>query len=168
MENIYAIVISDFGEKIHFIHKKLNYDYENCVKIIKSLNKSLATNYLMEYVANGLDIRLMDTMINSKLKIKISIVGEILVEILYDSNIDFNYLNAVNLRLLEALYFIAKTKKMKIEHLIKKFAEVNQILEDSLYLFDPRIRLTSKNGNIGLKESQQVTIIIELYFQFST
>jgi hypothetical protein len=160
MENIYAIVISDFGEKIHFFHKKLDFDYEHSLKILKSLNKSLAANYLREYVANGLDMRMMDTMINSKLKIKISIVGEIIVEILYDSNIDFNYLNAVNQRLLEALYLIAKTKKIKIEHLNKRFPEVNQILEDSLFLFDPRIRISSKN--VSLKESQHVTIIIHL------
>jgi hypothetical protein len=156
METIYAIVISDFAEKIHFMSKRLTFDYEQCVRIIKSLNKSLASNYLKDFVTNGLEMRLMDTMINPRLKLKISIVGEIIVEMIYDSNVDFNYLNIINHRLLEGLFFIEKTKKMKIDLLHKRFHEVNQMLEDSLYLLDPRVRLTSKNGTLNLKEAYSV------------
>lgn len=157
MENINAIVISDFTEKIHFMTKRVTFDYEQCVRIIKSLNKSLASNYLKEYVANGLEMRLMDTMINSQLKMKISIVGEIIVGMMYDSNIDCNYLNIINQRLLEALFFLSKTKKMRIELLDRRFHEVNQVLEDSLYLLDPRVRLSSKNGSVNLKEAYNVS-----------
>jgi hypothetical protein len=152
MESIYAIIISDFSEKIHFLHKRVPFDYENCLKIVQSLNHSLSQKYLKEFVSSGLDMRFMDTMINPKLKMKISIIGEVLIQVLYDSNVDIRILNIINNALLEGIFSLAKTKRIKIDLLNRRFNEVNLLLEDTLYFFDSRIRVNSKNGLINMKE----------------
>lgn len=157
MESIYAIIISDFSEKIHFFHKRLPFDYEKCLNHVKSLNHSLCEKYLKDFVSSGLEMRFLDTMINPKLKIKISIIGEVLIQVLYHGNLDFSFLNIINNVLLEGLFYLSKTKKIKIEILNKRFHEVNQLLEDTLYLFDSRVRLNSKNGLINMKEAYNVS-----------
>ena len=157
MESIHAIIISDFSEKIHFLQKRVTFDYEFCLKIVQSLNHSLSQKYLKEFVSSGLEMRYMDTMINPKLKMKISIISEVVIQVLYDSNVDFSFLNIINHVLLEGIFFLDKTKRIKIDLLNKRFHEVNLLLEDTLYLFDPRVRVNSKNGLINIKEAFNVS-----------
>src|SRR5687768_8075347 len=104
MENIYAIVISDLHEKIHFLHKKANFNLELCLKITKTLNKSLHVNYLQEHISKGIENRLMDTMINARMKVKLSILGDVIIIMVYDANLDINYINHINQRMIEAFY----------------------------------------------------------------
>jgi hypothetical protein len=159
MENIFSIVICDFAEKIHFLDKMAVYDYERVVKVVKSLNKSLSANYLKEHISKGIELRNMDTIINSKLRVKISIAGEVIVYILYDGGIDINVINITNQRLLDALYIVAKTKKIRIEYLNKKHSETIAILADSLYFIDPCSRFNVKNGIISTKDFSTVSYI---------
>lgn len=145
MESIFAIAISDFNQKIHFLQKTPESNLENITKITKSLNKSLSVNYLQEHMTKGIESKLIDTLINPQLKVKISVLGEIIINIIYDSSIDNHYINIINQRLIECLYNMTKTKKLKIELLGRKYVDVCNILYDTLYLLDPRIRITSKS-----------------------
>jgi hypothetical protein len=162
MENIYAITISDFQEKIHFLNKVPTFDFDHTVKIMKSLNKSLTSNYLQEHISKNVELKLMDTMINQKLKIKISILGEIIIEMLYNSNIDLNYINIINQRMIEALSILTKTKKIKMEYLIKRYPDVCVVLDDTIFQMDPRIRLTSKNAVINIRDVISVKKIFNI------
>lgn len=156
MESLYGISISDFNEKIYFINKKSNFSYEVLIKNLRSINKKLRNSYLSGYIAKNIDFKLMDSLISSKLKIKISILGEIIINLIYDTTIDLYFLNQINQRLIEALYNLTKTKKLKIEMLLKRFSEVNFILDETLYLMDPRIRLSGKNEMLNLNDVIQV------------
>ena len=112
MENLFSITISDFQEKIHFFNIKPTFSFDQTFHIVKSLNKSICVNYINEFLNKNFEFRLMDTTINSKIKVKVSILGEIIVSLLYDSEIDIHYLNHVNTRIIEALYNIkSKLKK---------------------------------------------------------
>ena len=152
MENIFTITISDFSEKIHFFNMKPTSNFEENLKITKSLNKSLTANYIPDFISKNTESRLMDTTINNTTKAKITIIGDIIIYILYDPNIDINYINSVNTRLIEALHILTKTKRLKIEMLVKKYMETLLLLNDAMYMFDPRIRLNVKNENLNLKE----------------
>lgn len=166
MENLYGISISDFNEKIYFLNKKSNFSYDVLIRNIRNINKKLKNSYLSEHVAKNIDFKLMDSLINSKLKIKISILGEIIITLLYDTTIDLYFLNQINQRLIEALYNLTKTKKIKIEMLLKKFNEMTYILDETLYLMDPRIRLLGKNDMMNFSDVIQVFFFFLLFFIF--
>lgn len=152
MENLFSVSISDFNEKIYFLNKKSNFSYETAIKNIRHINKKLKSSYLSEFINKNLDIKLMDSLINSKLKIKISIIGEIIVNILYDTLVDLYFINQINQRLIEAFYNISKTKKIKIEMLLKRFPDVITLLDETLYLMDPRIRLCNRPETLNLAD----------------
>lgn len=159
MENIYSIIISDFQEKIHFLFTKPDFELTDTLKISKSLNKSLCIGYLNDHASKNIEMRLMDTCINSQTKLKITILGEVIINMIYDSIIDINYINLVNQRLIEAIYNIAKTKKVKVEHLNKRYMDTCMILEDTVYMLDPRIRLMPKQDK-NLKDMISVCLYI--------
>lgn len=52
----------------------------------------------------------------------------------------------------EALYLIAKTKKIKIELLTKKYLETIYTIDDTLYAMDARLRFSVKPENMSLKD----------------
>ena len=158
MEKIFAIAISDFQEKIHFFQKQPNFNFDLGLKITKSINKSLGINYLKEHISKGVENRLMDTMINAQMKVKISILGEIIVKLIYDVNIDIFYINQINQRLIESLYNIAKTKKLRMELLVKKYVDITYLIQDTLNMLDPRLRLTTKAENLSLRDMISVFI----------
>lgn len=158
MENLFSISISDFNEKIYFLNKKTNFSYDIAIKNIRNINKKLKTSYLPEHTNKNLEMKLMDSLINSKLKIKISILGEIIVSLLYDSAVDLYLINQVNQRLIEALCNLAKTKKIKIEMLLKRYNEIISLLDETLYMMDPRIRLCNKTENLNLADIIPVII----------
>jgi hypothetical protein len=152
MENINACVISDFSGKIHFVLKKPVFNLDLCLKIAKTLNKSLSANYLQDHVNKGIESKLIDTTINQKLKVKICILAEVIVVLMYDAIIDIHYLNLVSQRMIEGLYNLAKTRKLKIELLQKKYQEVCALLDDCIYMLDPRMRLGVKNEALQTKD----------------
>jgi hypothetical protein len=159
MENLYAIVISDFNEKLHFLHKKSNFELEQVLKITKSLNKNLNTNYLQEYLSNQYEYRLMDTLINSELKVKLSLLGEITVIIIYEANVDLHLINLINQRMIESFYLLCRTKKIRVDMLLKRYNETNLLLEDTLQMLDPKIRMALKPGeNMITKDMVHVKI----------
>ena len=100
----------------------------------------------------------MDTTINSRLKAKISIVGDITINMLYDSNIDIYYLNLLNQRLMEALHTLTKSKRLKIEQLTKKYMETILIIDDTLFLLDPRVRAGSTNLKVDLNLKDMLSV----------
>jgi len=152
MENLFAISISDFQEKISFLHLRPNYDLEETTKIIKHLNKFISNNYLQEFISKNTELKFVDLNVNSIIKAKISIIGEVIVIILYESSIDVNLINHVNNRLLEAMLHLTKVKRVKIEYLSKKYLETINLLDDTLYFLDPKLRLFTKNENLSSKD----------------
>jgi len=158
MENLYSISISDFNEKIYFLTKKTNFSFDIAIKNLRNINKKLKTSYLPDHINKNLEIKLIDSLINSKLKIKISILGEIIVNMLYDSSVDLYLINQINQRLIEALYNFTKTKKIKIEMLIRRYYEVIVMLDETLYMMDPRIRLCNKAENLNLTDIIPVSL----------
>lgn len=158
MENLLSISISDFNEKIYFLNKKTNFSYDIAIKNIRNINKKLKTSYLPEHISKNIETKLMDSLINSKLKIKISILGDIIVNLLYDSAVDLYLINQINQRLIEALYNLTKTKKIKIEMLLRKYNEIILLLDETLYMMDPRIRLCNKPENLNLADIIPVII----------
>ena len=164
MENLFSISISDFNEKIYFLNKKTNFSYDIAIKNIRSINKKLKTSYLPEHINKNLEMKLMDSLINSKLKIKISILGEIIVSLLYDTAVDLYLINQINQRLIEALYNLTKTKKIKIEMLLKRFNDIIILLDETLYMMDPRIRLCNKPENLHLADIIPVIIFMKKFY----
>ena len=152
MENLYSISISDFSEKIYFLNKKSNFSFDVALKNIRNINKKLKTSYISEHINKGIELKLMDSLINSKLKIKITILGEIIINILYDSGVDLHFINQINQRLIESLYNLTKTKKIKIDMLIKRFYDIIVLLEETLYSMDSRIRSSTKPENLNLTD----------------
>jgi hypothetical protein len=148
--DINAIIISDFNEKIAFINKKPNFDEEMLIRITKSLNKNLVMNYIQEYTTKQYEFKIMDTLISSKIKVKISLLGEIIAITFYDASVDLNLMNLINQRMIEALYQIARTKKLKMEMLARRYNDTNLVLEDTLYMLDPKIRLNLKQGEMRM------------------
>jgi hypothetical protein len=163
MENLFCISISDFKEKIYFLNKKTNFSYDIAIKNIRNINKKLKTTYLPEHVNKNIEMKLIDSLISSKLKIKISILGELIVNLLYDSAVDLYLVNQVNQRLIEAIYNITKTKKIKIDMLLRRYHEVIVLLDETLYLMDPRIRLCNKIENLNISDIIPVIFFLKKY-----
>jgi len=139
-------MIFDLQEKIYFLNAKPHYDFSNTIQMVKNLNKSVMNNLNQEGIA--CELKIIDSNINSKSKVKISILGEIIVNLLYDSNIDIDFLNLINNRLIDSLYLTSKTKRIKIDLLNKRYTDTCTLLEDILYMLDPRVRFSSKQERL--------------------
>lgn len=64
-----------------------------------------------------------------------------------------NHVVHLSQRVIETLIFITKTKMLKIDMLIKKYSDVGVLLENSLYLMDPRLRLNyNKSEDILMRD----------------
>jgi hypothetical protein len=165
MENptIHSITISDFNEKIHFLRTRPSFSFDETFRISKSLNKSITNNYIQEYIQKNSDYKLMDTTINSKLKAKISIVGDITIKMLYDSSIDIYYLNLINQRFIEALHTLAKVKRLKIEQLLKRYMDTILAIDDTLFLLDPRIRSGSTNLKVDMNLKDMISVSKKIF-----
>jgi hypothetical protein len=82
---------------------------------------------------------------NNRVKINLTIINEIIICSLYNPTLIDEYTSKLlNQRLLETLTIVSNTKMIKIDILIKKYNEVNLILDDYLYLIDPRLRFKYK------------------------
>ena len=115
MESIQAISISDFNEKIHFYVSKPSLDLEENLKIIKSLNKKLKINIIQECITKNIPIKLIDTTINKYTRIKVTVVGDIILSMLFSSSMDIFTINSINQRLIEAMHNLIRATKIKIE-----------------------------------------------------
>lgn len=82
---------------------------------------------------------------NNRIKINLTIINEIIICSLYNPLlIDESTSKLLNQRLLETLTMVSNTRMIKIDILVKKYNEVNTILDDFLYLIDPRLRFKYK------------------------
>ncbi len=164
MENIFTIIISDFHNKIHFLNAKPSFNYSRHTKFIKHYNKSICSVYHQERQSKNIELKIVGTTIDSRLSLKVSIIGEIIIDVIYDASVNIQFLNMLNQRLTEALFLIAKTKKIKIEMLNKKYNEVNSAIEDMMYLMDPRLRLLGNEAVMGdVSSVSKYYIMILLY-----
>jgi hypothetical protein len=127
------------------------------LKLTKQLNKNLKINYnLNEHIVNGVESKIMDTSINSKLKVKICILGETIVSIFYNGAMDIYYVNVFCQRLIEAFYNLLKIKKLKIELMLKRYHDVEIMLDDFLFLLDPRLRINPRPESYNIKDMVNV------------
>jgi hypothetical protein len=132
------------------------------LKLAKQLNKNLKINYnLNEHILNAVESKIMDTSINSRLKVKICILGEIIVSIFYNGALDIYYVNVLCQRLIEAFYNLLKIKRLKIELLLKRYHDIEVMLDDFLFLLDPRLRINPRPESFNLKDMVNV---IYVYF----
>jgi hypothetical protein len=122
-------------------------------------------SYLEEHVSKGIDIKLMDSIINSKIKVKMTVLSEIIIHIFYDSTIDYHFINIINQRLIDCIYQLFKTKKVKMEIVNKKYLELTFMLEDAMYNMDPRIRLNTKLDGYVPKDPISHSFYIQKFSQ---
>lgn len=149
MESIQVISITDFNEKIHYYISKPSLDLEENLKILKSLNRKLKVNIIQECITKNIPIKLIDTTVNKYTRVKITVVGDIILCILFNSSIDIFTINSINQRLIEAMHNLIRATKIKIELLNKKQIEMNHMLTDVLCMIDPFIRLNIKSENLN-------------------
>lgn len=109
------------------------------------LNKYLKSSYISDHVLNQIELRLIDTMINPRIKVKISVINEVISYLFYDSKADLFEINSASNRLLETIYSMFKTRKIKLEQIMKRLADLSIIFEDALYGIDAKPRLLSKD-----------------------
>lgn len=131
------------------------------------LNRFLKVSYLDEHISKGIDIKLMDSIINSKIKVKMTVLSEIIIHIFYDSLIDYYYINIINQRLIDCIYQSFKSKKIKMETINKKYFELTLMLEDTIYYMDPRIRINAKLDAYVPKDPVSHSIYIQKFSQSS-
>ena len=129
------------------------------------LNRFLKVSYIDEHVSKGIDIKLMDSIINSKIKVKMTVLSEIIIHIFYDSTLDYYYINIINQRLIDCIYQSFKTKKIKMDLITKKYLELALMLEDTIYFMDPRIRLNTKPDGYVPKDPISHSIYIQKFNQ---
>ena len=116
-------------------------------------------NYnLNDHIANGVESKLMDSTVNSKFKVKICILSEVVVSIFYSARIDIYYINILCQRLIEAFYNLLKNRKVKIDMLLKRYHEIELLIDDFLYMLDPRLRIGAKSDNYNLKDMVSVNL----------
>lgn len=132
-------------------------EIDTILKLTKQLNKNLKINYnLNDHILNGVESKIMDTSINARMKVKICILGEIIVSIFYNGALDIYYVNVLCQRLIEAFYNLLKLKKLKIELLLKRYNEVETMLDDFIFLLDPRLRINARPESYNLKDMVNV------------
>ncbi len=129
------------------------------------LNRFLKVSYLEEHISKGIDLKLMDSIINSKIKVKMTILSEIIIHIFYDATIDYYFINVINQRLIDCIYQLFKTKKIKMEIVNKKYLELTMMLEDAMYSMDPRIRLNTRLDAYLPKDPISHSIYIQKFGQ---
>lgn len=161
--NIYAIVIMNFNSKIFFCQKKTEFPMNLVIKISKNISKSVKTNYLQEYLQKQIEHRLLDSLMSPTIKVKLSLLWEVCVIMLYSPIIDLYLINLFNQRMIESLYLIGKTKKLKMDILTKRYHEVNQVLVDTIYELNPKERVNARIN--GGKFSISDMIGHNIYFQ---
>ena len=145
---IYAIVVMNLKNKIFFCQKKSEYPLDDVLKLTKNVSKTVKTNYLQDYLSKQMEHRLLDTLMSPTVKVKLSLLWETCVIMFYSPSIDLYLLNLYNQRMIESLYLICKTKKIKIEMLTKNYHDVNQVLIDTIYCLNPKERINAKlSGN---------------------
>lgn len=145
---IYAIVVMNLKSKIFFCQKKSEYPLDEVLKLTKNVSKTVKTNYLQDYLSKQMEHRLLDTLMSPTVKVKLSLLWETCVIMFYSPSIDLYLLNLYNQRMIESLYLICKTKKIKIEMLTKNYHDVNQVLIDTIYCLNPKERINAKlSGN---------------------
>ena len=107
----------------------------------------------------GVEYKLMDTLINSKIKVKIAILYEIICFIFYEAHTDIYLINALAQRIINSTYNMCKTKQIKISHLKEKSFDVELLIEDAIYNLDPGLRMGIKIDSYVLTEPIKVNKI---------
>lgn len=144
-EKILSIAIMDFDSKIHFFQKRPEIPLELIYQICKNLSHNIKSNYLQDYLNKQAEFKLMDTSMTPNLKVKVSLVSDVCIIVLYTSLTDHFLITLHNQRMIEAIYNLCKTKKINITLLLKRSSEVNMILIDTIYFLNPRARSIQKN-----------------------
>lgn len=159
MEKILAITIGDFSEKIHFLSCLPEIELQMVLKHVKIIHKMMVTNQIQDYISKNSEIRMINSSINSHLKARITLIGEVILIILYESHLESNHIVNINNRLIESLVILTRTKKIKLDMLLKKNHEVSTLLSDTVFYLDPRMRL---NPKIEIFSSNQVVNVNSL------
>jgi hypothetical protein len=152
MERMIAISIADFTEKIHFLTCLPHIEVESILKCSKPVYKMIVANQIQDYLQKNCDFRIINTSLNSHTKAKITIMGDIIILLIYEAQSESNLIAISNNRLVESLNALTKAKRIKIEYLLKKFYETVALLYDTLYSLDPRLRTNNKNEFSGMKD----------------
>lgn len=152
-EKIYSISLLTFDSKIYFYQKRSEFLADLSQTFSKKIMDILRKNYLKQYLSKNNFYRHMDYTINSYIKAKISLIGKICTVILYSSNIDVHFINLFNDGMRMAICYLCKTKRIKIEYLMRRNLEVNQILMDTIYFINPNFRLLFKINDYSIENA---------------
>lgn len=147
--NIYAISIIDFYEKHLLSNKKTTFNFTSFQKCISFLWKYIKSNLLDDHILSQKDIKIIDSIISPRLKVKSCLLSEVIVYIIYDvisDQIEIN--NTVN-RLLDSVYILLKSKRIKVEAIQRRQLEIHNIIEDVINGSDPRNRLLNLRENVN-------------------
>lgn len=147
--NIYAISIIDFYEKHLLSNKKTTFNFTSFQKCISFLWKYIKSNLLDDHILSQKEIKIIDSIISPRLKVKSCLLSEVIVYIIYDvisDQIEIN--NTVN-RLLDSVYILLKSKRIKVEAIQRRQLEIHNIIEDVINGSDPRNRLLNLRENVN-------------------
>ena len=161
MERILAISICYFSEKIHFLSCLLDLDLQIITKQIKILNKMMITNQVQDYMSKNCELRVINSSLNSHMKTRLTLLGEIMIIFIYESHLESNHVLIINNRFIESLISSTKTKKIKIDILLRKYHEVLSLIYDSLFYLDPRLRL---NPKVEIFSANQIINVYQLIY----
>jgi hypothetical protein len=102
------------------------------------------------------------------MKVKLFILGEVIIAVFYYGAVDINHIALLGQRMTEAFYNLLKTKKLKIDILLKRYNDIESIMDDFMYLLDPRLRIGAKPESMSLKDmvsvrSYYITLALCIY-----
>ena len=160
---IFSISILTFDSKIFFLQKIPEFPDGITEIFSKKIMDIIRKNFLKDYLSNQLVYRHMNYFFNSLINIKISLIGKICVLIFYSTTIDINIINLYNEGLRMALVYLCRNKKIKIEWLMKRYIEVNQMIIDTLYFINPNFRFMFKKSEYSQEIAQNG--FFNIYFQ---
>ena len=161
--SIFSIAILTFDSKIYFLQKIPEFPDIITVVFSKKIMDIIRKNFLKEYLTHQLVFRHMNYYFNSLINVKISLIGKICVLMFYSTTIDINLINLYNEGLRMALVYLCRSKKIKIEMLVKRYIEVNQMMIDTLYFINPNFRFMFKKTEYSQEIAQNG--YFNIYFQ---
>lgn len=141
---IHSIAILDLNSKIIFFQKRYDYSFYAALTVTNNVNKNLKSHIFKDYIEKKMEFLSMDVLLSASIKIKVSLIGECCIILLYSPLTDVNIINLHNQRMIESIYILTKTKKVKMDMLLKKYLEINLILMETIYNTSPKLRIEYK------------------------
>lgn len=128
----------------------------------------------MEYLSlldkNVFASKKKDYVLNNSTKVKINLLNEISILLFFNQcELDDYHSTLINKRLVENIFSITKVKILKKEYILKKYFELTQLLNDTIYFKDYEINLTNDAlmCNISMFKIKTFSMIYKTFNYFA-